>query len=376
MSQYLKAAINLYKYLVAAHWNGQSLIGPDPGARFNRRLGRFIKSYFPQIDWRDDYYYLQAQGYWILGNWLLFSRMGDEAYREMAIQCSETMLLQQQDDGAWLYPFPGWKGRVATAEGTWGVLGLLETFRQTAQQKFLAGVLDWHKFLIEKIGFQQVGDELAVNYFADSRDKSRIPNNTAFVLRFFAELTDVTNDKMYLQPCTAMLTFMKRVQKPSGEFPYAVESVADNETQPHFQCYQYNAFQCLDLIRYYELTADPAAIPPITKVLAFLSQGLAPDGHAYQECGNLHTQVTYHTAALGAAFAKAGQAGLDNYLNLANRAYARLLKLQQPEGGFPHSQGEYRLFRDRRSYPRYLSMILYHLLVKESEDRHDVSDNR
>lgn len=55
----------LFRYLVARHWNGRLLTGPDPGVRFNARIGRFAKSYLRFYPWSDDLAYMQAQGYWI-----------------------------------------------------------------------------------------------------------------------------------------------------------------------------------------------------------------------------------------------------------------------------------------------------------------------
>jgi hypothetical protein len=66
--------------------------------------------------------------------------MRDNRYRDIALRCSEFLLGRQQEDGAWLYPNPEWRGRIATAEGTWGSLGLLETYRQTRDRKFLTSV--------------------------------------------------------------------------------------------------------------------------------------------------------------------------------------------------------------------------------------------
>lgn len=367
MDRYFQAAVKLHHYLLSRHWNGQALMGPDPGMRFNYRIGRFLKSYLPNVPWKDDYYYLQAQGYWILGNWLLFAQTGEKTYREIAVHCSAFMLTQQRDDGAWVYPNREWKGRIATAEGTWGAMGLLETYRQTADPTFLAGALRWHAFLVETIGFQRSGDELAVNYFANRGD-ARVPNNSAFVLRFLAELAHGTSDKIYLQPCAGLLSFMQHAQKTTGEFPYVVQGTTGGKSQLHFQCYQYNAFQCLDLIRYYEITNDANALPLITQVLSFLRQGLAEDGHALYECGNRYREVTYHTAVLGAAFMQAHQLGIDSYEDLAHRAYAYLIRRQQPDGSFPHSRRDYRLLNDQRSYPRYLAMILYHLLLQDLEN--------
>ena len=364
MTQYIEAAINLYQYIVAKHWNGQALIGPDPGIRFNYRIGRFIKSYLRHVHWKDSYYYLQAQGYWALSNWALFVRTNKTAYRDVALCCSDYMLSQQRDDGAWDYPNPEWKGRVATNEGTWGALGLLESYRHSTDQTFLKGALDWHKYLIGVTGFQAAGDELAINYFA-GLGNSRVPNNSITVLRFFAELTSLTRDKSFMKPSVGLLNFIRRVQKPTGEFPYAVKSTGREQTKSHFQCYQYNAFECLNLIRYYEITGDEIVLAIITKLLGFLSQGLAEAGYAFYDCHNRYRTVTYHTAVLGAAFSKAAQLGLTGYNDLAAQARACVLRLQRPDGGFIHSQRDYHLLADQRSYPRYLTTILYHLLHQE-----------
>ncbi len=40
----LQAAISLHRYMVGRHWTGHALVGPDPGIRFNYRIGRFVKS--------------------------------------------------------------------------------------------------------------------------------------------------------------------------------------------------------------------------------------------------------------------------------------------------------------------------------------------
>lgn len=369
------SALRLHEYLVAAHWDGHRLVGPDVGIRFNSRVGRFIKSYLRLVPWKDDYCYMQAQAYWVLGNWQLFSLLGDDRFQEIALRCSEYVLAQQRSDGAWEYPNPEWRGRIATVEGTWAALGLLESYRQTGNRRFLTGALNWHDFLIRKIGFQQVGEELAANYFY-GRQGSRIPNISAFVLHFLAELADATGEekyleaeladntgrKTYLAPRNGLLEFMRAAQTANGEFPYAVKGEPGTRCWQHFQCYQYNAFQCLDLMRYYDFTGDFAALPLIRKVLSFLRRGAAEDGHSFYECGDRHREVTYHAAVLGRAFARASQFGMDGYGALANRAYDYLLGLQRQDGSFSFSRRDYFLFSDQRSYPRNLAMILCHLL--------------
>jgi glycosyltransferase involved in cell wall biosynthesis len=354
-----RAAISLHRYMVARHWTGHALIGPDPGIRFNYRIGRFVKSYLRQVRWNDDYYYLQGQGYWTLSNWRLFDLLREETYREIAVRCSASILTAQRPDGAWEYPNPEWRGRIATVEGTWASIGLLETYRRTGEASFLTGGLRWHRFLVETIGFQRIGDTLAANYFAH-RTGTRVPANSAIVLRFLAELADVTREQAYLEQAGGLLRFFRSTQRASGEFPYAVEGTRELR-RVHFQCYQYNAFLCLELSRYYELTRNPDFLQPVPRLLDFLATGVAPDGHAFYACGNAHRAVTYHAAAVAAALSAGARLGIGAY-DLADRAYAYVLGRQRPDGGFPYSQRDYRLLSDQRSYPRYLAMILLHLL--------------
>jgi hypothetical protein len=364
-----RAAIRLHRYMVARHWAGHALIGPDPGIRFNYRIGRFVKSYLQQIRWGDDYYYLQGQAYWTLANWRLFDLLGEETYRDLAVRCSASVLAAQRPDGAWNYPNHEWRGRVATVEGTWASIGLLETYRRTGDASFLAGALTWHRFLVEKIRFQRVADTLAANYFAHCAGV-RVPANSSIVLRFLAELAEVTRGQAYLEQATGLLRFFRATQLASGEFPYAVEGSQDRR-RVHFQCYQYNAFLCLDLIRYYELIRDAESLATVPSLLGFLETGVAPNGHVFYSCGNAHRAVTYHAAAVGAALRAGASLGLtaDRGIgspgyedDLADRAYAYVIGRQLPGGAFQYSEADYRLLSDGRSYPRYLAMILLHLL--------------
>ena len=364
VNSYLAAALRLHSYLLMHHLEQQALVGPDPGVRFNYRIGRFVKSSLRKIDWRDRYYYLQAQAYWVLANWSLFDMTQDVQYRALAMNCAETILLRQRDDGAWDYPNPEWKGRIATVEGAWAALGLLVAYQRTRLPEYLTGALRWHEYMVSHIGFQQIGDELAVNYFA-GRAQARVPNNATLVLILLARLAQLTGERRYLEPAQGLLVFLQRAQLASGELPYAVGN-SDNPGyyRQHLQCYQYNAFQCLELIAYYESTGDETAKAMVERLLPFLSQGLAADGHAYYDCSKPARRVVYHAAALGAAFTQAGRIGLAGYDELAERAFGYVLASQRTDGGFWHSERDYRILADRRSYPRYLSMILLHLLMR------------
>lgn len=359
----IAGALRLHRYLSAANMRDGALVGADPGVRLNYRVFRFVKSYAAALPWRDDLYYVQGQGYWILANWRLFERTGEDAYRDAAIACSQKLIEQQRRDGAWDYPNPEWRGRVATAEGTWGAIGLLETYRQTRDGNVLESVLKWFQFVETRIGFQHVGDTLAVNYFAD-QVAERVPNNTAFYLRFLAELDAATGFVTDADGRRQLLNFMSEAQMPSGEIPYEMDG-----GMAHFQCYQYNAFQAIDLLRFYELTGDAAARAIAERVLAFLAGGVCEDGHVAYGCDSSKRAVTYHAAVGAAAFRYAGALGIAGYDTLAARAYRYVLNRQRRDGSFPHSYGDYGVLSDRRSYPRYLAMILYHLLQPDSNER-------
>lgn len=355
------AALRLHRFLTANHLRAEGLAGPDVGIRINYRVGRFVKAYLPWVPWNDDLYYVQGQAYWALANWRLYDMTGEDEYQRHAAACMRGVMARQRADGSWEYPNPEWKGRIATAEGNWGSLALLETFRRTGEYEFLESALRWYEHLTARTGFQRMGDELAVNYFA-APGKERVCNNSAFTLRLLAELADVTGEAPYLETCPGMLRFLSRAQTPGGELPYTAPGEGGGRGRLHFQCCQYNAFQFLDLVRYWELTGDTAAREIVTRQVNFLRASQADDGHARYQCGSRSRQVTYHAAVLAAALAKAGEIGLTGYTDAAARSYRYVLRLQRKDGGFPHSRCEYVLLADRRSYPRNLAMILFHLL--------------
>lgn len=350
---FLDQARRLHGYLMARHWDGRALVGPDSGVRVNYRLGRFLKSYLPAVVWHDSYYYLQAQAYWVLANWRLSELTGDEVCRTVAVQASEEMLARQSPDGSWAYPNPEWSGRVANAEGTWAALGLLASVRGTGEERFLAGATAWHDFLEGSIGYQPAPGGLAANYFA-AADGVAVPNNSAFVLRFLAELAtlgvEIGNGRV-----TALLGFLRAAQRPSGELPYALDG------RDHFQCFQYNAFQCLDLLAYHEVTGDDAALDLVKGLAAFVRTGVSGDGSVFFDCRRGRRAVVYHAAAAAAALSQAARFGAAD--SQAEAVYAWVLAQQRPDGGFPFSRREYGVLRDRRSYPRNLAMILLHLLM-------------
>jgi hypothetical protein len=356
----LPAALRVHSFLSDRYWDGSRLVGPDMGIRFNYRVGRFVKSALSFVPWRDHLFYMQAQAYWCLANRRLHEATGDPAFAEIADAGARRILREQRSDGGWDYPNPEWSGRTATTEGTWAAVSLVEAFRQTGEPEFLDGAVAWLHFLDREIGFQRVLGGEAVNYFA-GRAGAVVPNCSTLVLHFLGELGSIhAVDPGRGAP---IVTFLTAAQAPSGELPYAVSTPLKEARLTHFQCVQYNAFQCLDLMRYYHLTGDPEVLGIIQGVLRFLEGGIADGGHALYQCGGGRRRVVYHSAALAAAFAGAKGMGEGRYDDLTKRATAALLRDQRPAGSFPHSFGDYGALRDRRAYPRAHAMILSHLLV-------------
>jgi len=363
-SQQLRDAVRrLHGYLLDNHWNGRAIVGPDSGVRVEFRIGRFVKSYLDFLAWPDRYAFMQAQGYWILGNWLMADLLGDERCRDLALNCSDFVIAAQRSEGYWEYPpVPSRKGKIATVEGHFAALGLLESYRRMAQEPFLTCARKWHRFLLEDIGFQERDGVLAVNYWANA-SAGMVPNNTTLTLRTLAQFADVTNDDHYLAPCEAMVAFLRSVQLASGELPYMADT-ATAAGRSHFLCFQYNAFEFLDLADYYLITADEAIHPVLERLALFLSHGIAGSGAARHDCRRARPEVPYYTAAMAAALNQAAALGLGDFRPLADRAYRWVLAQQLTDGGMAFfSRGNYGLLTDRRSYPRHLAMILYHLLL-------------
>lgn len=358
------AVRRLHAYLVRRHWTGVALAGPDVGVRFNSRIGRFVKGYLSFVDWRDNLIHAQTQKYWIDVNWQMHDReLGDrEATRSMAVLASDYLREAQTPEGYWPYPNPEWRGRIATVEGNYAALGMLQTYARTGDERLLRSAIGWYDYTVNHIGFQADGDTLAINYFGNVRG-GRVPNNSASTLPVYAALARATGHDRYLERCGGMVRFLQACQLPSGELPYSVPGDVD-ANRPHFLCYQYNAFEFLNLATYLDWSGDETIVPVLERLGAYLATGLTASGAARYDCHRDRPELPYYTAAVGAALRRATAMGLGAFGELADRAFRRVLSLQSTNGGFFHSMGNYGLLTDRRSYPRNLSMIASHLLAE------------
>jgi hypothetical protein len=362
-----EAARQLHSYLVRSHWTGDALEGPDVGIRFNFRIGRFVKSYFPFVPWSDRLRYNQAQGYWIAANWLIYDLFEQEEARTLALATADHLLDRQEPGGYWQYPNPEWRGRIATVEGNFATLGFLQAFERTEAERYLEAARRWHRYLVTEVGFQELNGGLAVNYFAN-RPGGMVPNNSTLTARTLARLAQVSGDDGYLEHCPALIRFVRDAQQDTGELPYVVAR-PPGEGRDHFLCFQYNAFELLDLVEYHRATDDADVFPIIEGIGQFLAGGLTSSGAAHYNCSRDRPEILYYTAAVAAALSQLNTLSLGDYRPLADAAYARVLAAQRDDGGMSYySRGDYDILSDRRSYPRSLAMILYHLLLEHARE--------
>jgi len=360
----IAASERLYSFLLETHWQDPVITGPDPGIRFNARVYRFGKSYTGFLPWRDNLVYAQAQKYWIDANWraIDLSLPGSEVAPAIAVACAGYLHDAQRSEGYWDYPNPEWEGRIATVEGNYASIGMLLTHARTGDDRLLDGAKRWYNYAVNHIGFQRRGDSLAINYFGNV-DGGRVPNNSASAIRTFALTAAAAGDDTYLEYCRPMVRFMASAQRETGELPYAVVGITGRQ-RIHFLCYQYNAFEFLNIADYHRLTGDAEVLPILRKLAGYLTDGITETGAARYACNTDDPEVVYYTAAVGAALSQASDLGFGDSRDLAERAFARALSQQRRNGSFPYSLRNYRFLSDQRSYPRYLSMILAHLLME------------
>lgn len=378
------AALRLHAHLMKQHYSRGLVHGPDAGVRFNLRLWRFLKAGLDFLPWRDDYVFMQSQGYWILSNWMLHEATGESHYRVIALESAEAALQLQQPGGFWLYPLPERRHLIATVEGNWGAIGLLAAYAREGRKEFFDGAVRWYDYLVGRIGFQVHSPGEAINYF--DKPRGMIPNNSVEALWFFLRLWKAAGEARYLNHVDAMLDFLAATQLPSGELPYIVDGPWERG-RDHYLCFQYNSFQFLKLAWANVLRPDARIDHMLATLAKFLAKGVTPNGASAADCFHSQPENDYHTAVLAAAlweaqrlanhaiasaeaegYSPSSVEGFPDVRALSERCYARVLDRQRSDGSFAYSQGDYGFLRDGRSYPRPQVMTLFHLLYPACRD--------
>jgi hypothetical protein len=324
--------------------------------------------------------------YWVLANWLLYDLRQGREFFEQARAGSEAIVRLQTRDGSWPYPLRERRHLKATIEGNWASLALLESYRRIHDEPHRRAALHWQDFLLSEIGFQSYRGTLAVNYFDQPR--GNIPNNSTNTLWLLAELSELVppsetgaagrgtkappsgSPQEHPAPersgadldekIKGLLAFLHTAQRPSGEFPYILANPFEQE-KIHYLCYQYNAFEFLDLFHFTRIRPGQGAETLLGPLTGFLETGMDPEGFARASCLSPNPRVLYYTAAVATALWKAHTIHLLPAADRSLRSLERLLDYQRSDGSFPFSERDYGFLRDERSYPRYQAMILYFL---------------
>jgi len=336
--------------------------------RWNIRVWRFVKSYAPFLRPRERFFFVQGQSYWALASWTLGDLTGDAAFHATARAATHVIRTAQRPDGAWDYPLPERRQLVATVEGDFGAVAMLEAYARDHDPDLLAGARAWHDYVEREIGYQAHAGGLAVNYF--QRPRGLVPNNTCEWIWVLGKLAHATGDDRFHYRIPALLTFLEAVQLPTGEMPYELAGGSEPRTRPHYLCFQYNAFQCMKLAWYAHAHSDARARAMAEKIADFLATGVLPSGAVRASCASALPEVIYYADAVAMALHTVSAYGWRDHFATADRAFRWVLARQRPDGGFDRfSRGDYHVLSDRNEYPRYLAMTLFHLATRGGDPR-------
>jgi len=364
----LAAARRLHAFLAARHLHDGRLAGADQGVRWNIRIGRFVKGYLPFLKPRERYFFLQGQAYWAFASWTLGDLTKDPAFHDAARAATCMIAATQRPDGAWDYPLPERKHLVATVEGDFGAMALLEGHRYDGDPDGLERARRWHAYVEREIGYQEWGGGLCVNYF--QKPRGLVPNNTCEWIWVLGMLARATGEARFLDRVPALLTFLEAVQMKTGELPYELAGGNEPRTRPHYLCYQYNAFQCMKLAWFAADLGDARARAIAERLSDFLATGVLASGAVRASCASVLPEVVYYADAVGMALHAVSAQGWRDHRALADRTFRWVLAQQRPDGGFRRfSRGDYHLLSDWNEYPRYLAMTLFHLAERARDPR-------
>ena len=271
----LAGAQRLHAYLLSHHLHDGQLAGADQGVRWNIRIWRFVKSYLPMLRPQERYYFLQGQAYLAFASWTLGDITGEAAYTQAARAATRVIRDTQRADGAWAYPLPERKHLIATVEGDFGAVAMLDAYERDGDAAWPEAARKWHAYLEREIGYQEHPAGLCVNYF--QKPRGMVPNNTCEWIWVLGRFAKATGDASFLEKVPPMLGFLEAVMQPSGELPYELAGPHESRTQMHYLCFQYNAFQCMKLAWYAKQHDDARARALAVRLAGYLATGVLED---------------------------------------------------------------------------------------------------
>ena len=137
------------------------------------------------------------------------------------------------------------------------------------------------------------------------------------------------------------------------------------------------AFAANDLVNFigvplaglYAYKAAVVSADPMNITMGMLSKKVGTDTYLLLIAGVIMVFTLWFSRK--ARSVSATEIGLGEYIAESEAAYSYLLGKQNKAGGFPYSTRNYKMVSDKRSYPRYLAMILKHLLIRYEYEKKD-----
>ncbi|MDC0527071.1 hypothetical protein OAO35_03900, partial [Euryarchaeota archaeon] len=302
------------------------------------------------------------QGYWIINNWKFFELTSRIEYARKSLETSKKLASKQSVEGCWKITHGNkkWRGVVSTVDNTFAALGLLETYKVTKSEEFLKSAEAWANYLIQNVGFHKYDYGYSIKYFS-GKPSPAVPNNNTLVLWFLAELSNVTRNIEYIRFNERIIDFLEKVQKETGELPYSVES-SEVVGKEHYICFQYNAFELIDLLNFYRISPVKKLDRIIIRLSKFLLQAFDEKGASKFDCSHSFPNIFYYTSKVISALLLSKKFGFIDNVPFINNSLNLLLSNQNIDGSFPYSTNEYMFFKDKRFYPKESNFILSALL--------------
>ena len=122
-----------------------------------------------------------------------------------------------------------------------------------------------------------------------------VPNNAASAIRVFAQTALAAKDERFLEYCPGMVKFLIQAQMDTGMLPYHLAEPGGprSDDRIYFLCYNYNAFQFLNIMEYFHMTKDEEVLPVLDGLARFLTTGISARGAAWYDTHHEFPEVLY-----------------------------------------------------------------------------------
>ena len=284
----------------------------------------------------------------------MYKKTKDKEYLNQAIDGSNWLIQNQNKAGFWVFTtFERKRRRVQTVDSTMGALALISLYKVTGNSKLLLISKRWLEYIINN-GLIKKKDHTYCMYYLDGdMEDLEVTNVACCIVHLMSEFYKVSNEGKYKKIADNLIPFIKSMQLSSGEFRYSSK-------RDHYQGPQYNAFQLIFLLSYYEITKDKDLKNILEATKNYLESSVNKDGSVQfgpvkYAFNTSNRKLYYHSAAVAAALSEYKyQIGNVNERKILDSISFALLG-QRIDGSFSFGQNAlFGLIDDIVPYPRYI----------------------